>query len=527
MQSLTLRGKSIMYDLVFRNARILDGTGAPWYRGDVAVKDGRIAKVGVVETKGREEVDCTGNYLCPGFIDAHSHSDQALVTTPTADSKVMQGVTLEVIGQCGASAAPRGMSPDEEDEDGDDTLTPSWTDMGSYLDLLETNGVSVNVAALVGHGSVRRQVMGSLMRAPTTDEMNLMKRLVAQAMDQGAWGISTGLIYVPGVYAGTEEIIELAKAVSSRRGVYFTHMRNEGPNLLEAIEEALRIGREADIPVQISHFKAAGKANWGKVMEGIEMIERARRSGLDVTADQYPYIASSTGLGAFIPSWVWEGGREAALDRMRDPAERRRIIDAIAGRDIWSNLVVANVSSVLDADFVGKSVADIAGILAVSPEEACLGLLERNLGIVQIVNFAMSEDDVKTVMRQPWVMVGSDARALKKETAKGQPHPRSYGTFARILGKYVREEKTLRLEEAVRKMTSLPAMRLGLQDRGLVREGMWADLVLFDADEIADVATYTDPHQYAKGILRVLVNGVAVVKDGKHTGKRPGKVLRH
>lgn len=516
-----------MYDLVFRNARILDGTGAPWYRGDVAVKDGRIAKVGVVETKGREEVDCTGNYLCPGFIDAHSHSDQALVTTPTADSKVMQGVTLEVIGQCGASAAPRGMSPDEEDEDGDDTLTPSWTDMGSYLDLLETNGVSVNVAALVGHGSVRRQVMGSLMRAPTTDEMNLMKRLVAQAMDQGAWGISTGLIYVPGVYAGTEEIIELAKAVSSRRGVYFTHMRNEGPNLLEAIEEALRIGREADIPVQISHFKAAGKANWGKVMEGIEMIERARRSGLDVTADQYPYIASSTGLGAFIPSWVWEGGREAALDRMRDPAERRRIIDAIAGRDIWSNLVVANVSSVLDADFVGKSVADIAGILAVSPEEACLGLLERNLGIVQIVNFAMSEDDVKTVMRQPWVMVGSDARALKKETAKGQPHPRSYGTFARILGKYVREEKTLRLEEAVRKMTSLPAMRLGLQDRGLVREGMWADLVLFDADEIADVATYTDPHQYAKGILRVLVNGVAVVKDGKHTGKRPGKVLRH
>lgn len=516
-----------MYDVVFRNARVLDGTGAPWYKGAVAVRDGRIAKVGMVEAKGREEVDCAGNYLCPGFIDAHSHSDQALITTPTADSKVMQGVTLEVIGQCGASAAPRGMRPDEEDEGGDEALRPSWTDMGSYLNLLETNGVSVNVAALVGHGSVRRQVMGSLMRAPTTDEMDLMKRLVAEAMDQGAWGISTGLIYVPGVYAGTEEIIDLAKVVSSRRGVYFTHLRNEGAKLLEAIEEALRIGREADVPVQISHFKAAGKANWGKVTEGIEMIERARRSGIDVTADQYPYIASSTGLGAFVPSWVWEGGTEAALGRMRDPVERRRIIGGIAGQDIWPNLVIANVSCVLDAQFVGKSIADTGKLLGVSPEEACLGLLERNLGVVQIVNFAMSEDDVKTVMRQPWVMVGSDARALKKETAKGQPHPRSYGTFARILARYVREERTLRLEEAVRKMTSLPAMRLGLQDRGLIREGMWADLVLFNADEIADAATYTDPHHYAKGILRVLVNGVDVVRDGKHTGKRPGRVLRH
>ena len=516
-----------MYDVVFRNARILDGTGAPWYRGDVAVKDGRVVKVGVAETTGREETDCSGIYLCPGFIDMHSHSDEALVTTPTADSKVTQGVTLEVIGQCGASAAPRGMRPEDESDEGDEALKYTWTGMESYLNLIEKNGISVNVIALVGHGTIRRQAMGTVMRAPTSDEMNLMKRLVAEAMDQGAWGMSTGLIYVPGVYAGTDELIDLARVVSSRRGIYFTHLRNEGAKLIEAIEEALRIGKEADLPVQISHFKSAGKANWGKVAPAIEVIEEARRSGIDVTADQYPYVASSTGLGAFLPPWVWEGGKEAALSRMRDPIERQRIINSLAGQDVWSNLVIANVSCVLDAGFVGKSIADTGKALGVSPEEACVGLLERNSGTVQVVNFSMSEDDVRTVMKQPWVMVGSDAQALKRETARGQPHPRSYGTFARIIGKYVREEKTLRLEEAIRKMTSLPAMRLGLQDRGLIREGMWADLVLFNAEEVADEATYINPHRYARGILRVLVNGIDVVRDGKHTGSRPGHVLRH
>ncbi|HHW19014.1 MAG TPA: D-aminoacylase [Firmicutes bacterium] len=516
-----------MYDLVFKNAKVLDGTGAPWFISDVAVKDGFIVRVGRVEGEAVKEIDAKGLYLSPGFIDAHSHSDQALVVNPTADSKVMQGVTLEVIGQCGSSAAPRAMGPGSADEGSfDEVESPCWTDMASYMKVLETNGVSLNVAALVGHGTIRRQVMGSDRRAPDSKELELMKKLVHQAMEQGAFGLSTGLIYVPGTYATTDEVVELAKVASRYGGVYFTHIRDEADRLIEALEEAICIGFEAEVPVQVSHFKAMGQRNWGKINDAIARIEKAREHGLDITADQYPYVASSTGLASSLPSWVWAGGRREALKRLKDPSERKKVLDAITGRENWANLVIASLSNEGDLGFIGQSVEQIGEILGVSPEEACLRLLERNDGIVQIVNFAMSEDDVKTVMSCPWVMAGSDSRALNVKTAKGQPHPRSYGTFARILGRYVREQKLLRLEEAVRKMTSLPAMRLGLQDRGILREGMRADLVLFDADRIIDKATFEQPHQYAEGVLWVLVNGVPVVQEGQHTGKRPGMVLR-
>lgn len=517
-----------MYDVVFKNPRVLDGTGAPWFVADVAVKDGFIVKVGKVEGEAAKVIDATGKYLSPGFTDAHSHSDLPLVANPTADSKVMQGVTLEVIGQCGSSAAPRNMGFRKQEEQADDEVDgplPPWTDMASYMDVLESQGVSLNVAPLVGHGTVRRQIMGTERRAPTDKELDIMRKMVADALEQGAFGLSSGLIYVPGTYATTEEVIELAKVAAKYGGTYFTHMRDEGPRLLEALDEAIRIGREAGMPVEISHFKVMGEPNWGKVKDAIALVEKAREEGLDITADQYPYVASSTGLASTVPSSVWAKG--LGLDQFKDPPERKKALEILATRGSWDKLVIAFLPHPDDQRFVGKSVEEAGKMQGISSEEACLGLLERNRGVVSIVNFGISEDDVRTVMRVPWVMPGSDGRAYNAATAKGQPHPRSYGTFVRILGRYVREIRLLRLEEAVRKMTSLPAMRLGLQDRGILREEMRADLVLFDADTVIDNATFTAPHQYPSGILWVLVNGKAVVEEGRHNGERPGMVLRH
>ncbi|HHY45113.1 MAG TPA: D-aminoacylase [Firmicutes bacterium] len=514
-----------MFDIVFKNARVLDGTGAPWFTADVAVKDGAIVKVGPAQGEARTVVEATGKYLSPGFIDAHSHSDLPLVQNPTADSKVMQGVTTEVIGQCGSSGAPRRLGLYKQEGADDDDGMPHWTDMASYIKVLEDQGISVNVVPLVGHGSVRRQVMGVENRAPDQNELNLMKKLVDAAMEQGAFGMSTGLIYVPGKYSNTDEVIELAKVVAKHRGYYFTHIRNEGVKLLEALQEAIDIGFAAGVPVQVSHFKVMGEANWGMVEHSIAMVEKARKDGLDITADQYPYIASSTSLGSPVPVSVWRGGKGSEI--LNDPVERQKILDALKARGSWDKIVVASLENEADQAFIGKSVAEIGRIQEITDEEAAFGLLHRNRGVVTIVNFAMSEDDVRMVMRQPWIMVGSDGRAYNVKTAKGQPHPRSYGTFVRVLGRYVRECGLLRLEEAVRKMTSLPAWRLGLQDRGIVREGMRADLVLFDADKVIDNATFTAPHQYPSGIECVLVNGVVVVKEGVHTGARPGVVLRH
>ena len=517
-----------MHDIVFKHARVLDGTGAPWFKADVAVKDGFIAKIGKVEEEAGKTVDASGKYVSPGFIDAHSHSDLPLVVNPTADSKVMQGVTLEVIGQCGSSAAPRNMGLKKQDDEtareaGGDV--PQWTDMASYLDVLESQGVSLNVVALVGHGAVRRQVMGTERREPTPEELESMKRLVAQSMEQGAFGFSTGLIYVPGTYSKTDEVIELAKVASGYGGVYFTHIRNESGRLLEALGEAIRIGTEADMPVQISHFKVMGQPNWGMVKQSIAMVEKAREDGLDITADQYPYIASSTGLGSSVPSSSWAGGR--GVERFKDPVERQKILDAFKARGNWDKIQIASLSNPDDQQFIGKTIEESGKMQGIPFEQAALGLLERNRGVVQIINFAMSEDDVRMVMVQPWIMAGSDGRAFNAATPKGQPHPRSYGTFVRILGRYVREYKLLKLEEAVRKMTSLPAMRLGLQDRGILKEGMRADLVMFDADTVVDNATFTAPHQYPSGIDYVLVNGQIVVEQGKHNGERAGLVLRH
>lgn len=516
-----------MFDIVFKKARVLDGTGAPWFIADVAVKDGAIVKIGSIDGEAKNVVDAGGKYLSPGFIDAHSHSDLSLIVNPTADSKIMQGVTTEVIGQCGSSGAPRGLglTEDAQEDDDENVDTHQWTDMASYIKILEDQGISVNVAPLVGHGTVRRQVVGVENRAPDERELKLMKKLVDDAMEQGAFGMSSGLIYVPGRYSKTDEVIELAKIVAKHRGYYFTHLRSEGVRLLEALQEAIDIGFAAGIPVQVSHFKVMGEANWGMVEHSIAMVEKARDAGLDITADQYPYIASSTGLGSPVPVSAWRGGKGSEL--LTDPVEREKILDALRARANWDKIVIASLDNPDDHKFIGKSIEETGKMQGITSEEAAFGLLQRNGGVVSIVNFAMSEDDVRMVMRQPWVMAGSDGRAYNVKTAKGQPHPRSYGTFVRILGRYVREHNLLRLEEAIRKMTSLPAWRLGLQDRGLLREGMRADVVLFDAGTVIDNATFTAPHQYPTGIEWVLVNGVPVVKEGEHTGARPGVVLRH
>ncbi len=513
-----------MFDLVFKNARVLDGTGAPWFRADVAVKDGFVVRVGRIEGESKKVIDAKAKYLAPGFIDTHSHSDSELVENPTADSKILQGVTLEVIGQCGSSAAPRNMGLRNEDDEEPAEEGPQWTDMASYMEVLESQGVSVNVAPLVGHGTVRRQVMGAEARAATPEEVGQMKRLVRDAMEQGAFGMSSGLIYVPGRYSETSEVIELAEVVAEYDGIYFTHIRNESNLLLEALAEAVAIGNKAQLPVQISHFKAMREPNWGKVPEAIAMIEKAREDGLDITADQYPYIASSTGMSSPLPASAWTGGEGS--ERLRDPEERKKILEQLKAGGYWDRIVVANLEHPDDQKYIGKSVEEVGRIQGITTEEAALGLLERNRGTVQIVNFAMNEDNVRMIMKLPWVMVGSDGSALNVATAKGKPHPRNYGTFVRVLGRYVREYKVLRLEEAVRKMTSLPAMRLGLQDRGILKQGMRADLVLFDADTVVDNATFTDPHRYASGIDYVAVNGVIVVENGVHNGARPGMVLR-
>lgn len=517
-----------MYDILFRDAKIFDGTGAPWFRADVAVKDGYIEKVGLIEKKVQAvlEINSQGKCLVPGFIDAHSHSDIPALSTPTSDSKVRQGVTLEVIGQCGSSAAPRnmGIRPPQTEEPQEEQDLPKWTDLTSYINCIEERGVSVNIAPLTGHGTIRRQVLGTERRAPDKKELFTMKGLLDDAMTQGSFGMSSGLIYVPGTFANTKEIIALAKVAAKHGGIYVTHTRDEGDGLIGAVEEAIKIGFQAEIPVLISHFKAMGKTNWGKVNKAIEMMENARLKGLDIMADQYPYIASSTGLGSYIPASLMEEGMDAVVKKMADPKERRKIIEANPNIS-WPDMVISALKHPDDQKYVGKSVQEVGNDQAISAEEACMGLLARN-GRVSIVHFAMCEEDVQTVMKTPWVMVGSDAGARSVETAKGQPHPRAYGTFARVLGKYVREQKVLRLEEAIRKMTSLPAMRYGIQDRGILKESMRADLVLFDPDTIADKATFTQPHQYAIGIDWVVVNGIPVVKEGEHTGERPGMVLR-
>ncbi len=524
--------------MLITNGKVLDGTGNPWFWADIGINNGKIEFIGKAKSfDAKVVIDAEGLIVSPGFIDIHSHSDFTVLVDPRAMSKIMQGVTTEVVGNCGSSAAPMNdflrdyrekyLKPMLGEE-----LILDWETMDEYFKRLEANGIAVNIASYVGHGTVRACVMGFDDREPTSSELEEMKELVAKAMEDGAVGLSTGLIYTPGCYAKTEEIIELAKVAAEYNGIYASHIRGEGDTLLEAVKEAIRIGREASIPVEISHFKASGKRNWGKVKDAIKMIIEARRKGIDVTADQYPYIASSTGLVALLPKWAREGGAEKIIERLKDQNIRSKIREemietySLRGEDYWDRVVISQADK--HTEFEGKSISEIAKLLGKSPVNAVLDLLLEEETLVRMVSFGMCEEDVETVMKIPWVMVGSDGRAVSPTGAlgKGKPHPRYYGTFPRVLGRYVREKGIISLEMAIRKMTYLPAWRLGFRDRGIIREGAWADIVIFDPDEITDKATFTDPHQFPVGIEYVIVNGEVVVNRGKHTGKLPGRVLR-
>jgi N-acyl-D-amino-acid deacylase len=525
------------YDLVFRGATVVDGSGSPSRVADVAVLGDAIAAVGELDAEGAGKVvDTAGLTLAPGFIDMHSHSDWTLLVDPAAESKVRQGVTTEVIGNCGSSPTPCVGAVVEEQERrfGRYGVEVTWRTMGQYLDRLADNGVGLNVAALVGHGAVRKAAMGFSMRAPDAAELAEMRRHVAESLEGGAIGLSTGLIYPPGCYAETEEIVELSREVGTAGRIYASHMRNEGEQLLEATAEAIRIGRESGASVQISHHKASSRRAWGLVNQSLKLIESANAEGLQVDFDQYPYRASSTGLAAMLPAWAHEGGVAALNARLRDPDSRRRLLDDLneqqstgIGRGIgWENVLIADCRG--DRSLDGKTIAQISEERGADPAETVLDVLLASECDVGTIYFSMSEDDVRTVMRHPLMTVGSDSssRVIGGRSDEGKPHPRTFGTFARILGQYVREEGVLSWEDAIRKMSGRPAEKLGLTDRGTIEVGKRADLVLFDPASVRETATYEEPRRYPEGVRLVVVNGRVAVDGDRHTGTLAGRVLR-
>lgn len=525
-----------MLDLLIRNGLIVDGSGVAGYPGDIGVQGGRIVEIGRLEAAEAETtIDASGQVVTPGFVDMHSHADFSLPANPTADSLVRQGITTVVMGQCGSSPAPLLAGTREGAiatlSDPDIPLPwEAWSTFGSYLAYLVEIGTSLNVVPLVGQGMVRGGVMGFSAEQADERQMAQMQAEVLRAMESGAIGVSSGLTYPPGSYSRTEELIELVRPVGQRGGYYFSHIRSEGETLLEAIAEAIRIGHETGAAVQISHLKAAGRLNWSKAEQALDLIDRARDEGLDVTCDMYPYLASSTGLTMLAPDWAHEGGKAALLERLADPMTRERIktdphIDRLSRMAGWEDVFICHSPNA--PDYEGHTIADLARSASLPVYDWILdALLETELQ-VEMVAFLMSEDNVKMQLRHPAVMIGSDGVGLAAEgpLAKGVPHPRNYGTYPRLLGNYVRDENVLSLEEAVWKMSGYPAQKLRWPDRGLLRRGYRADLVVFDPGTVADRATYQAPHQYPIGIQHVIVNGVPVIRDSVHTGARPGSVL--
>lgn len=496
------------YDLLITNARIIDGAGNPWFRGSIAVKNGKIVKVGKIENgSAKQTINANNKIVAPGFIDVHGHVE-GIYRNPNAENFVRMGVTSIITGNCGGSAV----------------------DVGEFLGKIKETPIAVNLATLIAHGSVRSEIMGLENRAPRAEEQQKMNALVEKAMKDGAVGLSTGLIYLPGTFAKTEEVVELAKVASRYNGIYASHIRDEGDEVVKAIEEAINIGELANIPVEISHFKISSKKLWGQTPLTLGLVESARKRGLNVTIDQYAYTASSTSLDSRIPSWAIAGGREEGKKRLADKETREKVIEemkkTLSGKEFkdFSFAYVAEYRA--NPEFNGKNIAEITQITKKSKKvraqiEQILEMYEN--GGAGMVYRVMSEEDVQNIMRQPFTMIGSDSSV--RRFGEGVPHPRGYGNNARILGKYVRELKIIALEDAIRKMTSLPAQTFGLKDRGLIREGFAADIVIFDENKIADKATFENPHQYAEGFSNVIVNGEIVFDGEKMTGKLSGQPL--
>lgn len=499
------------FDLIITNGKIIDGTGNPWFYGDVGIQEGKIAAIGKLNpADGKRVINASGLIVAPGFIDVHTHIEGGILEVPTAGNFILDGVTSVITGNCGSSAV----------------------DVTRFFRQLDSVKTSVNVAMLIGHNSIRRAVMGDEQRDPTVEEQKNMEELVEQGMLQGAVGFSTGLIYVPGTYSKTDEIIGLAKAAAKYRGVYASHIRDEGDRVTEAVEEAINIGRQAGIPVQISHFKVTYKPNWGKSVFTLAQVEKARLEGIDVTIDQYPYIASSTTLSTTVPGWVFGGGEDSVMLRLKDPATRYRIkkemTDMLKKKQLknYSYAVVARYAP--DSSYNGKNISEINRLRGrkSKPMEEAETILElmASTGRVQMVYFSMNESDLRRIAEYPFNMFASDAGINKYGI--GMPHPRAYGTHSRVLGTYVRDLKLIRLEEAIRRMTSLPAAKFSLRNRGLLRDGMAADIVVFDEKTVGDRATFERPHAYAYGITWVIVNGQITAEQGRHTGIRAGVNLK-
>lgn len=514
------------YDLLIRNGRIVDGTGNPWFGGDVGIRAGKIVTIGRIpaETRAIRTIDATGLVVAPGFIDLHTHSDMPLLADGTAQSKVKQGVTLDVLGES-ASVAPR----DGLDDAGGDGVKPDWTTFTGYFQRIERQGVSMNVISHVASEQVRRVVLGYDPRPARPAELEQMKALVARSMEEGAWGLVTR--FESGGPAHPDEIIEMAKVVARYGGNYTSHIGSEGFAQTKEIAFAIRVAEEARLPVHIFHLKVRARDNWGTMQKFLDQIEAARARGLDITANQYPYTAMFHGWSAFFPIWAREGGPQQFAARLKEPPVRERIKkdpDFIAWakeHGWWEGIVMARAGSPANRKYEGMTIAQIAKQRGdADPADTCLALMAEDGGRISGIFHTMSEDDVRRIMRQPWVAIASDGSAINLE-ASGVPHPRNYSTNARVLGFYVRDQKVLTLEEAVRKMTSLPAQILGLQGRGLVREGFAADVALFDPQRVRETNSFEKPKSYAEGVPYVIVNGVLVVDQGKHTNARPGKPI--
>ncbi len=531
----------VTYDLLIRNALIYDGSGEAPVQGAIGVNADTIAAIGALpNAKGKNELDAGGMAVSPGFINMLSWATESLIADGRGMSDLKQGITLEVMGE-GWSMGPlnQEMKAGTEASQGDIKFKVEWTTLGEYLEYLQQKGISLNVASFIGATTVRIHEIGYEDRPPTAEELEKMQVLVRQAMEEGALGVASALIYAPAFYAKTEELISLCQAAAPYGGRYITHMRSEGNKLLEGVDEVLRISREARLPVEIYHLKAAGKNNWAKMDQVIAKIDKARREGLDVSANMYTYIAGATGLDAAMPPWVQEGGYDVWAKRLQDPEIRKRVkAEMKTDAQDWENLYFSagSADKLLLSEFkndtlkkyTGKTLAEVAAIRGVDPEDAAMDLVIQDGTRVGVVYFLMSEDNVRKQIPLPYLSFGSDAAAMANEGVflKSSTHPRAYGNFARLLGKYVREEKVISLEEAVRKLTSLPAEHLKIKKRGYLKPGYFADIVVFDPATIADKATFEEPHQYATGVNHVFVNGVQVLKNGEHTNAMPGKVVR-
>ena len=529
------------FDIVIANGHVVDGTGSPWYAADVGIREGRIAAIGrLADAPTKRRIDAAGRIVAPGFIDMLGQSELTILVDPRLPSKVYQGITTEITGEGDSPAPLEGFYRRERQPTFDHLgITPDWTDFAGYFARLERQGIGINLASYVGATTVRAIVIGGDNRPPSDAELARMRSLVREAMRQGAVGVSTSLEYAPAPYASTEELIALASEAAPFGGIYATHMRSEGDGIVAALDETFRIGREARIPVEIWHLKVAGRQNWGKMPDVVARINAARAAGVDVAADTYAYPAWFNEMSAFVPPWAHVGGKAALVARLKDPAQRARIREdmrtpSTAWDNEWSEIdgpeavLIGVVKNPALHVLQGKTIKEIAAARGTDPMDTLLDILVEDNGETECAVFGMNEADIRLALQQPWTSVNNDSSGTSTEGVLGaeHPHPRAYGTFPRILRKYVREEHALTLEDAIRKFSALPAARMRLADRGVLKRGMWADVVVFDPDTVADRSTFEAPNQLATGMQWVLVNGVPVVDDGRLSGARPGKVLR-